>query len=125
MARQHIVDIGMNDQLPEVIRKCNYNFRVSASNQNRQTRSDIRNYNIDTADSIEELRLVCAELAAEKSTVTVAQIQVEGQEIAIITVDGVQYSLYAPSGGGGEPAGGPYVPVADTITSTMIDSLLT
>lgn len=34
MATQYLIDIGINDELPDVIRKCNYNFRLTTRRQN-------------------------------------------------------------------------------------------
>lgn len=42
MAKQILADIDLNSTLLDVIRKCNYNFRIISANQLRKSRSDIR-----------------------------------------------------------------------------------
>ena len=50
MAQQYLIDIGMNDTLEDVIRKCNHNFRVSNASQTRQSSSKIRSVSGDVDD---------------------------------------------------------------------------
>lgn len=50
MAKRYLVDLNMNSDLNEVIRKCNYNFRLISANQSRQTFTTIDNLPLGTTD---------------------------------------------------------------------------
>lgn len=40
MANTYLIDLGINDTLPDVVRKCNQNFRTITSNQNRNLKQE-------------------------------------------------------------------------------------
>lgn len=48
MANTYIIEIGLNDSLQDVIRKCNQNFRQVLSSQQKQSRTEIRQEGIKT-----------------------------------------------------------------------------
>ena len=42
MANTYLIEIGINDTLPDVVRKCNSNFRSLSANQTQHTKQGIR-----------------------------------------------------------------------------------
>lgn len=56
MAKQYLIDIGMNDELEDVIRKANMNFRLLSKSASQASSASIRNANFDTTQSIAEIR---------------------------------------------------------------------
>lgn len=52
MASQHIIDINLNDNLQDVIRKANYNFKVTNASALRNTKNSVRNVTVDVDQEI-------------------------------------------------------------------------
>lgn len=40
MANTYLIDLGINDSLPDVVRKCNQNFRNISANQDRNLKQE-------------------------------------------------------------------------------------
>ena len=55
MAQQIIADIDINSDLIDVIRKCNYNFRIISANQLRKSRSDLRRATGDISVDLDDI----------------------------------------------------------------------
>jgi len=56
MARQYLIDIGINDEPEDVVRKCNMNFRLLSKSASQASSANIRNANMDMTQSIAEIR---------------------------------------------------------------------
>lgn len=75
MAQQYLLDIGMNDPLENVIRKCNYNFRLSNAAQTKQSSTQIRIIDgkvdglearvVQNADDIADLQIAVDDLGQD------------------------------------------------------------
>ncbi len=55
MAQQIIANIDINSDLNDVIRKCNYNFRIISANQLRKSRQDLRRVSGDLTEEVNDL----------------------------------------------------------------------
>lgn len=55
MADVYLIDINQNDSLNDVIRKCNHNFKVAYSGQQRQTRNYVQREQVDVTARLEGL----------------------------------------------------------------------
>ena len=53
MADVYLIDINQNDSLNDVIRKCNHNFKVAYSGQQRQTRNYVQREQADVTARLE------------------------------------------------------------------------
>lgn len=76
MANSYLIDIGLNDSIQDVIRKCNKNFRKLSSDQSKNSRDSVRreadraDQNLDNA--MEEINVVL-ENAIEQINILVDQ----------------------------------------------------
>lgn len=53
MANRYLIDININDTLPDVIRKTNHNFRAMTGSQTKMSNSRIRNESSDLQDEVD------------------------------------------------------------------------
>lgn len=54
MANSILAEIGLNDTIQDIVRKCNSNFKRLALNQSKQSRSDIRQESSRTDSAIND-----------------------------------------------------------------------
>lgn len=55
MAKQYLIDIGINDEPEDVVRKCNANFRLLANSAKQAQQSSIRNSMASNDQAIADL----------------------------------------------------------------------
>ena len=102
MANGYLIDINSNDNLSDVIRKCNYNFRITNANQTRQTRSSIRDSNTEISEELASLNsAIEAEIGARE----------EADEDLEDMIDAIPAGPMGPQGPQGIP--GPQGPKGD------------
>lgn len=89
MAQQYLVDIGMNDSLVDVVRKCNHNFRTMSASQRRQSRVELRTGLDDLDEAInQELTQISNQLGEEASTRFNEDTRLQGEIDEIIAEGG-------------------------------------
>lgn len=89
MANRYLIDIGMNDHLQDVIRKCNQNFRLVS---NDYTRDSIRSY----ADIDQTIQNIVADFEEALANEIQARIDADS-DLAPLNEDGIIDPIYLPS----------------------------
>lgn len=111
MANQYIVNIGMNDTLPDVIRKSNHNFRLINANQTKQTMLSIRDNNTNQ-DAAWAEAIANLQHDFDEDIATERQARIDADQAIMDSIADMLLTMY--------PIGSLYLSVVNTDPSTFI-----